>query len=252
MMKAHTLEPEEAKKLNADWIFELKIDGAREFWDGENLISTRDVNHNERYSQIYTAVKDIDAILDGEVALIGSNVLELNKKENWKKAKFYVFDLLKYEGKDTRKLPLKERQNLLKMIVKMIDSPAVQFIPQFKSFKEGWDYILKNDLEGVMAKKLDSKYGTGIGGELRSFEWRKIKYWKEGREEIVAHEERTTEKGCFVMANGSKINCPDMETLKEYEKAKKQHKKVFGEFYYRFLSSKNNYYTPILKRLDVV
>ena len=252
MLKAFQIEPEQARKLDNDgYIFELKIDGSREFWLHGDLVSARCINHNERYRHVFNALTGVNAILDGEICLHNSNVLELNKKENWSKAVYYVFDILELGGKDLRNKPLHERQAILNSIITTINNPNVKFITQFKDFKSGWDYIMKNDLEGLMAKKKDSTYDTIVLKERRSHNWFKIKNWLEGKDEIIGHNIRTTQKGSFALSCGTNVNCPDMETLKEYNEAIKKNKKVFAEFYYRF-KSKNGFYTPILKRLVIV
>jgi bifunctional non-homologous end joining protein LigD len=200
-------------------------------------------------------LKGLNAIIDGEIALPvkeNGNVLELNKKVNWNKAIFYVFDILEYEGKDIRDMPLVERQSLLKgIIVRIGGSPYVEFVKQFDTFDMGWKHVIDNDFEGLMVKKKDSRYETEALKEYRSKRWFKVKNWKEGKDEIVGHNIRTTVKGSFILKAGTNVNCPDMETLKEYDDAMKNNRKVYAEFYYRF-KSKNGFYTPILKRLVIV
>ncbi len=251
MMKAHQIDVDDASGLGNDWIFELKIDGSREFWIRDNLVSCRNVNHNIRYKHIFEALKNVNAILDGEVCLENSNVLELNKKENWDKAMYYVFDCLEYDGLDLKDKPLFERQEILKHILSNINNPSIRFIIQFESLRDGWDYIIKNDLEGLMAKRIDSRYETEAMKEYRSHNWLKIKNWKEGLDEIVGHNVGDTQKGSFKLSVGTNINCPDLETLGEYTQALREQKRIFAEFYYRF-KSKNGFYSPILKRLVIV
>lgn len=254
MMKAHQIDVDSANSLDSGWTFELKIDGSREFWIKENLLSCRNISHNVRYRHVFEALKGINAILDGEISLpleMKSNVLELNKKVNWNKAVFYVFDCLEFDGLDLRDKPLFERQEILRHIVAMVNSSSIQMIPQFSSFKDAWAYVLKEDMEGLMAKRIESRYETIAMKEYRSHSWLKIKNWKEGFDEIVGHNVRDTQKGSFKLKSGTNINCPDLETLREYTEALHQQKRIFAEFYYRF-KSKNGFYSPILKRLVFV
>ena len=271
MMKAYQISIEEALEMikSEEYSIEYKVDGSREHYVRGDLISCRNVNHNTRYRHIYEALKNAlgnDDEIDGEVSLpieMKSNVLELNKKCNWDKVIFYVFDCVKYDGLDLRSKPLFERQGILRHIVGMVNSPYVVFIQQFGTLREGWDFVIKNDLEGLVVKKLDSRYETALGKEYRSHSWLKIKNWKEGLDEIVGHNIGDTQKGSFRLSVGTNINCPDLETLREYTEALREQKRIFAEFYYRFKThtvhfvngqstTKNGFYTPILKRLVVV
>jgi bifunctional non-homologous end joining protein LigD/DNA ligase-1 len=86
-------------------------------------------------------------------------------------ATFTAFDLLYYQDRTTIDLPLMERKELLaKIIIKENERLAIsRFIE-----KEGvhfYQLAAQNELEGIVAKKKDSKYYLG----KRTKEWIKIK-----------------------------------------------------------------------------
>ena len=84
--------------------------------------------------------------------------------------KYYVFDILYFNGYDLRELPLLTRKKILKGIL-----PKLQNIYYSEHIlKDGKSYFAKaekENLEGIIAKKSTSKYHEG----KRSKDWLKIK-----------------------------------------------------------------------------
>ncbi len=84
--------------------------------------------------------------------------------------KYYVFDILYFNGYDLRQLPLLTRKKILKGIL-----PKLKNVLYSEHIvKDGKDYFAKaekNQLEGIIAKKATSKYHEG----KRSKDWLKIK-----------------------------------------------------------------------------
>jgi DNA ligase 1 len=79
---------------------------------------------------------------------------------------FFVYDLLEYEGKDYRDMPLQQRRNVLEKIVLDARHPALIISPVIE-FKD-WDQLAgirsaSRDMgaEGLMLKRKDSIYQTG-------------------------------------------------------------------------------------------
>src|SRR5689334_21695308 len=107
-----------------DWLYELKLDGYRALVVKTGavvtLYSRRGNNLNIRFPTIVRACSFLpkDTIVDGEMV-----VLDDTGKPSFSALQhsrftpdnlyFYVFDLLAYQGKDVRKLPLIERRRLL-------------------------------------------------------------------------------------------------------------------------------------------
>ena len=174
-----------------DWIYELKLDGIRciaYLGDNTELRNKR----NDRLlpkvpelSEIYRHVKE-RCILDGELVILKNGVpdfFELQKRalttNSFKiqlsseqyPASFVAYDILYRKDQQLTDLPLLKRKSILKEIVKETPRLAVS------------RYILENGielfaiakqqaLEGVVAKKINSKYYF----DKRTKDWIKFKF----------------------------------------------------------------------------
>ncbi len=172
------------------WLYEVKWDGYRALaFCNKNKVelkSRNDKSFNEKFYAVTKAVKEwnINAIVDGEIVVIGDNGLSnFGALQNWRSEAdgelfFYVFDIIWYEGKDLSNLPLTERKEILKSIV-----PKKGIIKLSDSFdgdgKEFFETAKASGLEGIIAKKANSVYLKGD----RSQSWLKIKANK--RQEMV-------------------------------------------------------------------
>lgn len=172
------------------WLYEVKWDGYRvlAFMQAGNveLKSRNDKPYNERFYPIYEALKawGINAVLDGEVVVLNEKgTANFGALQNWRgeadgDLRYYVFDLLWYDGYDLRDLPLADRKAILAALV-----PGSAPILLSKDFEtSGIDFFeaaKRAGLEGIIAKRLDSKYHTGN----RTPDWLKIK--ANHRQEVV-------------------------------------------------------------------
>jgi len=171
------------------YVFQPKIDGHRLIlsrMDGEVRLYTRHDNDvTRKYPELHNVPVDADSvILDGEVARMDDTgwidfelIMERFRltREPWileamrtKPVIFYVFDVLHYNGEDTRKWPLAERLALLERIV----TPNRHFSPVISVDGRGTDLfnvIKSHRLEGIVAKRKDSLY---VG--RRSDSWLKV------------------------------------------------------------------------------
>ncbi|HEX2935604.1 MAG TPA: DNA ligase D [Bacteroidales bacterium] len=176
---------------DAEWSFEIKWDGYRTLSyinEGEVLLLSRNnKSFTEKYYPIVKAWKSwtTNALIDGEIMVIGEDgVSDFGALQNWRSEAdgdlvMYVFDLLWYEGKNLMNLPLIDRQAILKTILPQ-DQDTIRLSPVFPAKgKEFFEAAKKLGLEGIIAKKTDSKYLT----DHRSKEWLKIKVQK--RQEVV-------------------------------------------------------------------
>jgi ATP-dependent DNA ligase len=150
-----------------EWIFERKYDGIR-LLAFRNGVAVRLLSRNQLPQdnpEIVDAIRALpvhDVILDGEVTWRG----ERNA--------YYVFDVLWLDGRDVTRLPLLERQELLRTLpleaplkrVASLEDPA----PWERACAEGW--------EGVIAKRRDAPYE-----HRRSPHWLKMKC--EASQELV-------------------------------------------------------------------
>lgn len=175
--------PSEKAFDDKDWIFELKLDGYRAIAelnkDNLKLYSRNGLLFHEKYPPVIEALRKIkhSAILDGEIVVVNENGKpDFQKLQHYEENMeyhliYYVFDILSYEGNDLKNYPLIERKQLLKKllsrntIVKYCDHIQTKGINFFRQ-------VVSKDLEGIIAKKKDSKYYIGV----RSKEWLKIKH----------------------------------------------------------------------------
>lgn len=173
-----------------EWIYEVKWDGYRAvaFMNkGEvELKSRNDKSFNDKFYPIHDELKSlgIDAVLDGEVVVLGKGgTANFGSLQNWRSEAdgdlvYYVFDILWYDGKDLRDLPLLDKKGILKEILPQSDSILVS--EHFHT--SGIAFLAearKLGLEGIMAKRADSLYYS----KVRSKDWLKIKANK--RQEVV-------------------------------------------------------------------
>lgn len=177
-------EPFDAK----GWIFETKWDGYRALakkGTSLKLISRGGKSYNRRFP---TLVKELGKIkgsfvIDGEIVLFDKKgrsnfqMLQNYYKEQVGTPYFYVFDILRHEGKDLRHLPLLERKKILKLLLKRV--PHIRYSKHiFTHGKAFFKKAEKRKLEGIIAKKADSRY---LGKRTRN--WLKIK--TKNRQEVV-------------------------------------------------------------------
>jgi bifunctional non-homologous end joining protein LigD len=165
-----------------DWLFEIKLDGYRtiaEVVPGSVLLYSRNLlSFSGRYPVIAAGLTALgrDAVLDGELVVLDENgrsdfqLLQNYGRTGEGNILYYVFDLLYLDGKDLRDLPLVTRKSILQQVlpdlphVRYCDHIAEAGIPFFHAAQE-------NRLEGIIAKRQDSRYETG----KRSRDWLKIK-----------------------------------------------------------------------------
>jgi DNA ligase-1 len=184
---AHPLE-NEVNSLGspAEWQAEWKWDGIRGqlikrnqqvfVWTrGEELVT-------DKYPE-FEMLKTIAAdgfVIDGEILPFQNNAplsfqklqLRIGRKTVSKKLLAEVpvilmaYDILEYNGKDIREMPLVERRKLLEALVETIDHPNVQ-LSKSVSFSD-WNSLAaaredsrKHSAEGFMLKRKDSTYQIG-------------------------------------------------------------------------------------------
>jgi bifunctional non-homologous end joining protein LigD len=146
--------------------------------------SPADARHTHRCT-VSKALEGIkrDAVIDGELVAIGSDGLShfqllQNALRHQAKLRYCAFDLMFQEGDDLRGLSLIERKKRLKAILpkhKLIAFSQHRATFGTKFFHEAD----RNGLEGIMAKRADSQYLSGV----RTDDWLKIKTSK--RQEVV-------------------------------------------------------------------
>jgi bifunctional non-homologous end joining protein LigD len=171
------------------WVFEGKYDGFRmvaTVEDGSVTLYSRNgqiISH--KYIEVAKALQRLkgDAVIDGELVAVGKDgvshfQLLQNALRNKAKLQYVAFDIMFRNGEDLRGLPLFKRKELLKSILPK--HKVIAFSRHRKS--HGTKFFTEAErkgLEGIMAKRADSKYLSGT----RTDSWLKIKTSK--RQEVV-------------------------------------------------------------------
>ena len=172
------------------WLYEIKWDGYRAVAminKGKvDLVSRNNKSFTEKFYPVTNALKNwnINAVIDGEVVVLDDKgISNFGSLQNWRSEAdgplfYYVFDIIWLDGYSLKELPLTKRREILKNIL-----PNENIIRLSEDFETSAIEFLataaKMGMEGIMAKKEDSKY---IEGD-RTREWLKIKSNK--RHEVV-------------------------------------------------------------------
>ena len=159
-----------------DLIFEPKLDGIRALCyvsKGLKFVSRGGVNRTAKHKdfKFRKNIKAKTCILDGEIVAYdkkGRPDFSLLQRGGGK-TEFVVFDILKKDGKNLTKLPLSERQKILKQTIK--NGSKLKRSSVLKDGQKLWKKMKKKNYEGVKAKEIDGKYYPGH----RSATWLKIK-----------------------------------------------------------------------------
>jgi bifunctional non-homologous end joining protein LigD len=174
----------------AGWTFEIK-------WDGYRVIATvagseaelrtrKDQDYTARFAnvakELAKALKTPDCVVDGEVCALDEDgrpsFSAMQQGKTGTPIVYFVFDLLEVEGEPIIDLPLVERR---KRLEKLLDkrNTTVRFSESFDDGRALLRAAKQQKLEGIMAKRLESKYLPG----KRTRDWLKIK--PHGRQEFV-------------------------------------------------------------------
>jgi bifunctional non-homologous end joining protein LigD len=173
------------------WLFEAKWDGYRTVTyvvNGDAELRTRkDQDYTERFravaSAIPRALRTSNCVLDGEVCAIdeqGRTSFSAMQKGGYPLV-YYVFDLLELEGEPLIDLPFVERRKRLEEILDR-SNKTVQLSQGFEDGRALERAAIERGLEGVMAKRAQSRYEPG----RRSRDWLKVKPGKQHQEFVIA------------------------------------------------------------------
>lgn len=167
---------------NEEWIFEPKYDGYRAIAEirknNVKLISRNGLNFT-KYSAIADSLKNIkdDLILDGEIVVEDSSgksrfqwLQHIEENHGRGTLKFYVFDILYFNGFDLRPLDLIIRKAILKALLPVLDNIIYSKHEVHHGIK-AMQNAEKKGAEGIIAKRANSKYFSS----KRSKDWLKIK-----------------------------------------------------------------------------
>lgn len=173
------------------WLFELKYDGFRclasKHGDDVRLQSRNGRDLGRCFPEMLDALREltVDLVIDSELVIVD----ELGRPD-WSRlqrrhvirradrvraaaaedpAAIFAFDLLEVKGADVRGHPLRLRKAMLRDVLKM--SARVKCTQHYEgSSRELWALATQLELEGIVAKDVESPYSAG-----RSTRWVKIK-----------------------------------------------------------------------------
>jgi bifunctional non-homologous end joining protein LigD len=173
-----------------NWLFEIKWDGVRAVaWIDNRKLTLRARSGSDITSEypdlagLPLAFTGQQAILDGEIAVLDdrgrSSFDKLQERMHVRNPSqkllgqypvvYFAFDLLYCDGYDLRSAPLLERKQLLHLLLH--DSGRIRFSDhQLEKGNELFELAKQNELEGIIAKQIDSHYVSE-----RSTNWLKIK-----------------------------------------------------------------------------
>jgi bifunctional non-homologous end joining protein LigD len=171
------------------WVYEPKWDGFRAIVtvsSGEITFTSRNGNDlTQRFHdcarRARLGIRTADAVLDGEICALddrGRSRFSL-LQEGAGTLVLVVFDLLELDSQPLVDLPLSERRARLEEVV----DPSVGSVilsPQFTDGEALLEAAREQELEGVVAKRADSRYQPG----RRTPEWRKVKV-RQGQEFVI-------------------------------------------------------------------
>jgi bifunctional non-homologous end joining protein LigD len=182
--------PAQQVPRGAGWTFEVKWDGYRALArvaGGDATLTSRNGNDLAgRFPGIARAlegaVKTPDCVLDGEVcALDESGRASFSAMQQGKPGTpivYYAFDVLEIDGEPLVDLALVERHRRLEELLDRRNA-TVRLSEWFDDGDALYEAAKQQQLEGILAKRLDSRYAQG----KRTRDWLKIK--THGRQEFV-------------------------------------------------------------------
>ncbi|HEX8763846.1 MAG TPA: DNA ligase D [Candidatus Acidoferrum sp.] len=193
-----------------NWLFEIKWDGVRAMaWIAAGALTLRSRNNIDitaRYPELAALPKRFagrEAILDGEIVALdarGRGDFQRLQERMHVRAPgekqvretpvvYFAFDLIYCDGYDFRDAPLTERKQLLQQMLHATE--RFRYADhQAEHGKELYELAKENGLEGIVAKRADSRYVSD-----RSTSWAKLKVsqtldavvggWTEARTEAI-------------------------------------------------------------------
>ncbi|MEU1295567.1 non-homologous end-joining DNA ligase [Streptomyces sp. NPDC005840] len=179
----------ERRDFPSGWVFERKLDGVRVLavraGDTVTLLSRSGRRLNATYPELVAALaaqECADFTVDGEVvALSGgrTDFARLQRRMGLTRPRdveasgvdvtYYLFDLLRLEGSDTRGLPLRTRKSLLRRAL-AYRAPLRLTTHRNEGGGDALADACARGWEGLIAKRAESRYRPG-----RSPDWLKLK-----------------------------------------------------------------------------
>jgi len=190
-VKPMLARPVSSLPSGANWLYELKLDGYRALvlkTGGVVTVFSRRGNIlNVPFPSMARAFKFLpdDTMIDGELVVLDDggkpsfSALQ-HSRFTPDQLYFYAFDLVTYQGRDVRKLPLVQRREFLEQRALKGMRDPVRLSAVFNASAGALIAAAKKaGLEGVVGKRADSRYESGE----RSGAW--VKYKTNKGQELV-------------------------------------------------------------------
>jgi DNA ligase D-like protein (predicted ligase) len=181
------------------WVYERKFDGERCLAyraDGEVWLTTRNRQLvNSTYPELAAALEAQSAtgfVIDGEVVALDGDATSFSRLQQRLGVRdpgpaliravpvvYFVFDVLRTDGRDIRELSLRERKSVLRKLLSY-GGPIRFTVHRSESgpARAYWEHALASGWEGLVVKRADSRYVAG-----RSRDW--LKFKAENNQEFV-------------------------------------------------------------------
>ncbi|BDZ37768.1 hypothetical protein GCM10025863_03820 [Microbacterium suwonense] len=203
-MLAETGTPGLARALSTPSWAEVKWDGIRAIgtWADDRLTlrarSGTDITgrYPELTSPSSLSLPASDAVVDGEIVAFDAQgrpsfsrlqdrmhltrAREIEREAARTPVRYVLFDLMRLDGHDLSRLPLRQRRELLEQLTADVTAP-VQVPPVFDDLDAALAVSARYGLEGVVAKDPESGYRPGA----RSSSWLKLKHTRTQEAVIV-------------------------------------------------------------------
>ena len=237
------LERAETPFADAGWLYQVKWDGVRNL----TLVEGGRVRHWSRrlrertalfpeFDGLAAALSGRRAVLDGEIIVLRDGlprfaaVLERDlasvppDARNRRSATLMIFDLLEWDGEELYQRPLTDRLALLEEVVPQDE--AWQVVASFPGTQGPslFSAAVAQGLEGVVAKRRDSRYLPGI----RTRDWLKVKRRSEMLAVVVGYTTPAGRPGglllgayragrlCYIGRAGSGLTGADLAAIRTH------------------------------------
>ncbi|UVK45690.1 ATP-dependent DNA ligase [Mesorhizobium sp. AR07] len=191
-----------------DWIHEVKFDGYRSQIiideDGTRVHTRNGLDWSAKYRDLVKEAASLgaeSAIVDGEIIVLNaaglSDFAELRKAITSRQQDLYfvAFDLLHLNGHDLRGMALEDRREILAGMIE--PGGRIQFSEPLPGEAKAIYHVLdKAGLEGMVSKRLDSKYRSGL-----STNWLKAKCYAIDEYELLGVERESGKPAFALMAD---------------------------------------------------
>ncbi len=161
-----------------DFLYEVKLDGYRIIAyvqkDKVVLSSRSGLDYSTKFPEVVKALSllDLDMIVDGELVALDENGRPdfdaLQKSDRKNPLVLYLFDIMWCNGYKLMDLKLTERKEILSKAIGF--NEIIRYSDDFEQGIQLFEVIKKQGMEGIVAKRKDSRYEAGKRGK----DWLKL------------------------------------------------------------------------------